>query len=340
MGLIEFLSNPENYPESTKNFKIIQTHISFIFLLDEYVYKIKKPVNFGFLDFSTLKKRKYYCEKEIELNRRLAKDVYVSVIPISKVKDSFEFSDKNPCEYAVKMKRLPDELLLHNLIKRGFNKKDLVRVAEKIGNFHISAYIDDKILRFGKSEVFKINTDENFSQTEKYRGITISRKNHELIKNKTEKFYEKYGKIFEKRIKECKIRDCHGDLRMEHICILPRDVVVFDCIEFNERFRYHDILNDIAFLTMEMDYEGLEKQKKIIENRWFEITESEIEESVLKLYLFYLSYRSFVRGKVTGFLLDDPYIQIEEKEKIKKKARKFFELSKKYIEEIYHFSSL
>ncbi len=334
MELLEFLSYPENYPEKSKSLKIIQTHISFIFILDNYVYKIKKPVNFGFLDFTTLEKRKYYSLKEIEINRRLAKDIYIGVVPISKVKDKFEFSDKNPVEYVVKMKRLPEEFLLSNLIKKGIKEKDLIRIADKIAEFHSKAETNEYILSMGKMEKIKINTDENFEQTEKYKNITIKDKDHEFIKKKVDKFYENFENLFEKRIKNKKIKDCHGDLRMEHICVLKKDIIIFDAIEFNERFRYHDILNDIAFLTMEMDYEGFRKEKKIVEDRWFEICEKEKNEEILKLYYFYLSYRSFVRGKVTSFLLDDPYISFEEKERIKEKAKKFFELSKIYIEEV------
>lgn len=334
MGLIEFLSNPENYPESAKNFKIIQTHISFIFLLDEYVYKIKKPVNFGFLDFTTLDKRKYYCEKEIELNKRLAKDIYIGVVPVSGVKDGFEFSDKNPLEYAVKMKRLPENLLLSNLIEKGVKENTLKRIANKLADFHKTAETNEKILLMGEPERFRVNTDENFAQTEKYKGITISEKEYEFIKHKVEKFYEKYGEYFKTRIKEKKIRDCHGDLRMEHICVLPEDIIVFDCIEFNERFRYHDVLNDIAFLTMEMDYNGFNREKKVVEKVWFEKVEERLDEKVVNFYLFYLSYRSFVRAKVTSFLLDDPYIDPEKKKIIKHRAKKFFKLSKKYISAI------
>ena len=332
MELLDFLSNPLNYPEKSKSLKIIQTHISFIFILDEYVYKIKKPVNFGFLDFTTLEKRKYYSLKEIEVNKKLAKDIYIGVFPISKINDNYEFSDKNPVEYTVKMKKLPEELIFSNLIKKGIKEKDLIRISLKIANFHKEAETNEEILSMGEIEKIKINTDENFEQTEKYKGITITHKDHEFIKRSVNKFYEKYEKIFIERIKNKKIKDCHGDLRMEHICILEDDVVVFDAIEFNERFRYHDILNDFAFLMMEMDYEGYKKEKEIIEREWFKICEKEMKGEIIKLYYFYLSYRSFVRGKVTSFLLSDPYIDYEEKEKIKNKAKKFFELSKEYIE--------
>ena len=334
MELLEFLSNPENYPEKSKDLKILQTHISFIFILDDYVYKVKKPVNFGFLDFSTLQKRRYYCYKEVEINKRLAKDVYIGVVPISKIKDKFEFSDRNPVEYAVKMKKLSREFLLSNLIKKGIKEKDLVRIADKIAKFHNEAEINEYILSMGEIEKIKINTDENFEQTEKYKDITIKEKDYEFIKKKVNKFYEDFENLFKERIKREKIRDCHGDLRMEHICVLKEDIIIFDAIEFNERFRYHDILNDIAFLTMEMDYEGFEREKKIIEDNWFKICEEGKSEEALKLYHFYLSYRSFVRGKVTSFLLDDPYINFEEKERIKEKAKKFFMLSKIYIEKV------
>ncbi len=334
MELLEFLSNPENYPEKSNTLKILQTHISFIFILDDYVYKIKKPVNFGFLDFTTLEKRKYYSFKEVEINKRLAKDIYIGVFAISKIKDKFEFSDKNPVEYAVKMKKLPEEFLLSNLIRKGIKKKDLVRIANKIAKFHNEGKTDEYILSMGEIERIKINTDENFEQTEKYKNVTIKDKDYEFIKNKVNRFYEDYGNLFKERIENKKIRDCHGDLRMEHICVLKEDIIIFDAIEFNERFRYHDILNDIAFLTMEMDYEGFEKEKKIIEDNWFKICEKEKSKKLLKLYHFYLSYRSFVRGKVTSFLLDDPYINFEEKEKVKEKAKKFFYLSKNYLEKI------
>lgn len=334
MELLEFLSDPENYPEKSKSLKIVQTHISFIFILDDYVYKIKKPVNFGFLDFTTLEKRKYYSLKEVEINKRLARDIYIGVVPISKIKDKFEFSDKNPVEYAVKMKRLPEEFLLSNLIKKGIREEDLIRIANKIAKFHDEAETSENILSMGEIEKIKINTDENFEQTEKYKNITIKDKDHEFIKNKVNNFYEDFKDLFKERIKNKKIKDCHGDLRMEHICVLEKDIIIFDAIEFNERFRYHDILNDIAFLTMEMNYEGFEKERKIIEDNWFKVCEKEKSEDILKLYYFYLSYRSFVRGKVTSFLLDDPYINFEEKEKIKEKAKKFFMLSKIYIEKI------
>jgi aminoglycoside phosphotransferase family enzyme len=337
MELLDFLSNPLNYPEKSRSLKIVQTHISFIFILDEYVYKIKKPVNFGFLDFTSLEKRKYFCFKEIEVNKKLAKNIYIGVFPISKINDGYEFSDKNPVEYAVKMKKLPEELIFSNLIKKGVKQQDLIRISLKIANFHNEAEVNDEILSMGEIEKIKVNTDENFEQTEKYKGITISPRDHEFIKRNVDKFYEKYGKIFKERIENRKIKDCHGDLRMEHICVLRDDIVIFDAIEFNERFRYHDILNDFAFLMMEMDYEGYKKEKEIIEREWFKICEKEIKEEVIKLYYFYLSYRSFVRGKVTSFLLQDPYINYEEKEKIKNRAKKFFELSKEYIEKLINF---
>ena len=222
--------------------EVLQTHTSWVLLLEKVVYKIKKPVNFGFLDYSTLEKRLENCKKELELNRRLCGWVYMDVVPISYVDGEYRIEDpSNPVEYAVKMRRIPEERLLKNMLSK-VSQEDMKELARHIANFHAKAERRDE---FGRLEVMKFNTDENFLQTEKYIGITIDKEDYEFIKEKTEDFYRKYSDLFEKRIKDGRIKDGHGDIRLEHVAFLEEGICVFDCIEFNDRFRCGDVVNDM-----------------------------------------------------------------------------------------------
>jgi len=162
-------------------------------------------------------------------------------------------------------------------------------------------------------------------------GITINEGDYEFIKNRTNRFYEVYKDLFEKRINEGKIRDGHGDIRTEHVAFLEDGICIFDCIEFNDRFRYSDVLNDMCFLSMELEYFGREDLAKAYEEAYREFTKDEDFEIMLP---FFKCYRAYVRGKVNSFLLDDPGLKEEEKKEAKARAEKFFKLAKKYAESI------
>lgn len=306
--------------------KVIQTHTSWVLLLEDIVYKIKKPVNFGFLDYSTIEKRLENCKKEVELNRRLCQWVYIGVVPISFIGNRYVIEDfSSPVEYAVKMRRIPEDRLLKNILPE-VSKEDMKRLARHIANFHLKAERKDE---FGRLEVMKFNTDENFMQTEKYIGITIEKEDYEYIKEKTNRFYEKYQGLFEKRIREGRIRDGHGDIRLEHVAFLQEGICVFDCIEFNDRFRCGDMLNDMCFLSMELDLMEREDLSKVYEEEYQKITEDEEFDLFLP---FFKCYRAYVRGKVNSFLLDDPHYT--QKEEAKVLAQRLFKLSKRYAEGI------
>ena len=306
--------------------EVLQTHTSWVLLLEKVVYKIKKPVNFGFLDYSTLEKRLENCKKELELNRRLCGWVYMDVVPISYVDGEYRIEDpSNPVEYAVKMRRIPEERLLKNMLSK-VSQEDMKELARHIANFHAKAERRDK---FGRLEVMKFNTDENFLQTEKYIGITIDKEDYEFIKEKTEDFYRKYSDLFEKRIKDGRIKDGHGDIRLEHVAFLEEGICVFDCIEFNDRFRCGDVINDICFLSMELELVGRRDLSQVYEEEYKKITQDEEFDLFLP---FFKCYRAYVRGKVNSFLLDDPHY--EKKDEAKKLARRLFKLSRSYAETI------
>jgi len=328
--IIQDLSQPGTHPDPTVHVAVVQTHISIVFIADTFVYKIKKPVNFGFLDFSTLEKRKYFCHREVELNRRLTRDLYLGVLPVTLQGTTHTLCDPNgkAVEYAVKMRRIPDDQLMKSLFARNeITDTHLRRIAEVLARFHASAARSPEIDAFGAPERFKVNTDENFDQVSDYVGTTISKEEFQGLKDWTEDFYQSHGPFFLERIANGRIRDCHGDLHMEHIC-LTEDLPIFDCIEFNDRFRYGDTIADIAFLLMDLEFHGGADLARML---WKAYQELAHEEAADALLTFYKTYRAFVRGKVHGFQLSDAAIGEQEKERAIQTARRYFQLACSYI---------
>jgi len=329
-SIIDDLQKPDSLPDNTENVHIVQTHISIVFVADEFVYKVKKPVNFGFLDFSTLEKRRHFCQQEVKLNNRLSKGIYLDVLPI-RFDGRMHFLGGNSGEvvdYAVKMRRIPDEILMKSMFdKGGLTRDHLKRIAEVLARFHLATLKSPEIDQFGRIESFKVNTDENFEQVEKYIGISIQENEFKTLKGWTKDFYEKNREFFSERIGEGRIRDCHGDLHMEHVCF-TEELSIIDCIEFNDRFRYSDTVADIAFLLMDLEYHGGRDDAMTL---WRLYKELAGEEDVDSLLTFYKVYRAFVRGKVNSFQVDDENISAHKKEEAVQRAGKYFKLAFSYI---------
>lgn len=328
--MIEDLQNPRFLPDKTTGVTLVQTHISLVFMGDEFVYKIKKPVNFRFLDFSTLEKRRHYCNQELRLNRRLCQDLYLDVLPV--IFDGRHYRIGNHgghiADYAVRMKRIPQELLMKSLFQRGvLGQKHLDGLASVLARFHQRADNSPEIDSFGMPERFKINTDENFEQTRRYIGKTIENDDFRILLEWTDSFYKENEGLFHERISAGKIRDCHGDLHMEHICF-SEPIAVFDCIEFNDRFRYTDIICDIAFLLMDLEYHG---GTSLSEHFWHAYSRITGDTGAESLLTFYKVYRAYVRGKVNSFQLDDADIGADEKKKATEIARRYFKLALSYV---------
>jgi aminoglycoside phosphotransferase family enzyme len=327
--MIDDLLQPSAFPENPRKIDFVQTHISYVFIGDEYVYKIKKPVNFGFLDFSTLELRKHYCEKEVELNNRFSEGVYQGIFPVTFDGETYSVDGKGETvEYAVKMRRLSDEDLMKTRFAEGtITSDDIERIAKTIADFHKSSARTNEIDEFGKLEAVKFNIDECFEQTAEFIGNSISKEQYEALKNWTDNFYKENEEIFDMRIKEGKIRDCHGDLHMEHVC-LTDPIIIFDCIEFNERFRYSDIASDIAFLLMDLEYNGGAEQAEQLLEAYLRHSG---EKDISFLITLYKVYRAYVRGKVTSFLLNDPAVAEDKKNAARETAQRYFALASSYI---------
>jgi hypothetical protein len=329
--LIQALLDPQAYPEPPPRVELVQTQISYVFLAGDYVYKIKKPVDMGFLDYTTLEKRLYYCRKEIELNRRLCADAYLGVVPITKEKGRFVIGGKGEAkEYAVKMRRLPQDAMMDVLLKKGkVTPEMVVSVAAILADFHRKAARGADIDKFCSIETINGTIDENFDQTEKYFNVIIAPETFQRIKTYTKSFLEKNAPLFNKRIAEGRIRDCHGDLHAAHICFY-KSICIYDCIEFIDRLRYTDVAADIAFLAMDLDHYDRRDLSGIFIDAY---VQKSGDRELKKPLNFYKCYRAYVRGKVGCFQYDDPYISAGEKEKIAANARTYFKLAESYIED-------
>jgi aminoglycoside phosphotransferase family enzyme len=325
--VVEAMMKPEAYDEDTGSIEVVQTHISVVFLTKRFVYKVKKAVNFGFLDFTTLEKRRFFCEKELELNRRLCGDMYVEVVPINKANIIQIKGEGKTVEYAVKMKRMPQEKIMSRLIKE--NKVDdklIDRIAKIIAEFHLKAKTNEEISEFGSSAATSINWKENFGQTEEFIGKTISADNFKLIRDKVEDFMNKNMGLFKKRMAKNRVRDCHGDIHSGNIFITDK-IYIFDAIEFNERFRYSDIAADVAFLAMDLDFRKRTDLSNVFIKKYVEYSG---DQELRKLLPFYKCYRAYVRGKVTSFKHNDPNINVEEKMVATNEANAYFKLAANY----------
>lgn len=331
LHLKSLLLRPDIYPDRPKEVKSTETHISILFFTGQYVYKLKKPVNFGFLDFTTLEKRKYFCDQEVRLNRRLSSNLYLGVVEITEDHRKISFNGRGEViEYAVLMRQIPQGYLMDQLLQKGQVTKEMIRkIAERLALFYSTAETNEYIKSFAKPNRLKEDTDENFLQTKKYIDQTIPKKRFEEILGRTNRFYEDRGRLFERRIIEDRIRDCHGDLRLEHI-FWGKEILIFDCIEFNERFRYTDVAADLAFLAMDLDYHEREDLSLILIQTYMEKSEDFDLPEILD---FYKCYRAYVRGKVESFRLDDLYLSEKEKEGTLKRAHRYFDLAYRYSQQ-------
>ncbi|AFM23841.1 AAA family ATPase [Desulfomonile tiedjei] len=323
--LIAALSNPAVYPVRPDSVQVLQTHISVVFIAGDLVYKIKKPVNFGFLDFTTREKRTYYCHREVALNSRFSKGIYLDVATIYRTDSGIDLTGPGEAiESAVVMRRIPEEALLISMVDRDRVTPELLdRISSCIAYFHAQAERGPQIDAFGSPRVIRNNVTENFVQTEPYISRTIDRSVYDETRALSIQFLAENEPLFTKRVQEGFIRDCHGDLHLDHVIVLD-EIMLLDCIEFNDRFRYGDTASDLAFLLMDFEYRGYPAFADRVSKQY---AAASGDEDALKLLGFYKSYRAFVRGKVIGFTLDEPEVPEQDKAAAAMRARSYFDLA-------------
>jgi hypothetical protein len=331
--ILEAMKRPETYDSPVKEIRLIQTHISWVFLTGDFVYKIKKPVDFGFLDFTSLDKRLKFCKRELEINRLFSPEIYLDVLPVNKFDHVIKINGPGETiDYTIKMKQLPQENLMDKLLEKSqIETKTIDKIVEILIDFYSKTQTYTDPHSIGSLETVKFNWRENFKQTREFIGKTINQEAFERIKFKVENFMNENKDLFEKRLKEGKIKWCHGDLHSGNIFVVGEKVYIFDAIEFNERFAVSDVANDVAFLSMDLDF----RHRKFLSDYFIKkYIEKSGDEEILRLLDFYKCYRAYVRGKVMGFRMDDPHVEEKEKKEATNTAKIYFQLALEYAKNL------
>ncbi|MFP3984250.1 MAG: hypothetical protein ACLFV2_11255 [Desulfurivibrionaceae bacterium] len=307
---------------------LTQTHISYILLTGDRVYKIKKPVNFGFLDFSTPALRKYYCEQELVLNRRLCPDIYLDVVTITEKDGRFYLGEETgrAVDWAVKMVRMPEERMMYRLLSGGqFDRDMLDRIVATLVPFYEKQPSGGNLQPYGSIEAVEARVEDNLAQIRPFIGKDVlTGDQYNIIQNYVDEFLKK-EELFERRSRD-RIRDCHGDLYSANICI-DEKVHIFDCIEFNENFRIIDVASDVAFLAMDLDYHGLSEFSDYFIDSFVQASG---DFSLREVLDFYKCYRAAVRGKIGLLTADSSEISEDLRHQSLNKAQKYFELAVSY----------
>jgi aminoglycoside phosphotransferase family enzyme/predicted kinase len=319
--LVAALLRPGVYPHPVRRVRLVETHISWVFLAGARVYKVKKPVDLGFLNFTTLARRRHFCREEVRLNRRLAPDTYLGVVELKGAGRRVRVGGRGRTrEVAVAMRRLPAGRMLDRLVRTGRADPDVLdAVAVTVARFHALAETGGEIDRLGGIETVRGNWEENFAQTDDLPADVLPPEVRKAVRGFVDGFLQAEAPRFAARVRAGRSRDCHGDLQAQHVCCTD-PIRIFDCIEFNHRFRYGDTAGEIAFLAMDLDRLGRPDLATRFLNAYFEASG---DWEAVPLLDFYRAYRAWVRGKVLGF-------QVADRPALAAPARALFELAARY----------
>lgn len=305
-----------------------ETHISWVFLAERDAWKIKKPVNLGFLDFSSPSQRWEACVKEVRLNRRLAPSIYHGVVPITRDRSGQHHIDGvgETVDWAVHMVRLPDHDRADRRLAQGrLDRSHIDQLVDRLAAFHKTAQCDDETSRFGLVTSIAANVRENFEQTRSSVTEHLSDAEATEIETWQRRFLVEHAMQIEERVRAGRVRDGHGDLRLEQIYIdAEGSVTILDCIEFNERFRFADVAADIAFLSMDLTFHGRADLAEYFLARY---AQSAGDYRLYPLIDFYESYRAYIRGKVSSMLAADGGAALVTRDRAAREARRYFLLA-------------
>lgn len=323
------LLRPDAYSHPAPDVRLIETHISWVLLAGQFAYKLRKPVDFGFLDFTTLEKRRVDCDAEIELNRRLCPDLYLGVTNVvDRDGRLFIGGSGRALEPAVQMRRLSETGMLPVLLARGAADERLMeRIAALLAKFHARAGTGPGVDEQGAIRAVRVNWTENFKQTDEFLGRTLAVSARDEIGGYVDDFLATHADRLERRVRERRIRDGHGDLHAGSVCVMSRKIYLFDCIEFNARFRCADVAADIAFLAMDLDHLGRADLSHAFVDAY---VRQSGDRELMNVLEFYKCYRAYVRGKVLSFRLNEPGLAAGDAEQITGESRAYFDLAHAY----------
>ena len=288
------------FPENAGRPNLIETHISWVLVCDRYVYKIKKPIQYSFLDFSTVQKRKYFCEREVQLNKRLTDNIYLDVLPVKEISGRLLMDGEagDIIDYAVRMRKVDrdrqmDVLLVNNKV----TATDIRNLAERIAAFHKNTDIVYKKNFLDVQEMFNdLGTEKDFLHE------YLNKDTYTIISqaiDTSNAFMESNKKLLGDRLKAGFFRDCHGDLHTRNIFLLPSPQP-FDCLEFNDDYRQIDVLNEVAFLCMDLDAFGRQDLSDLFIADYNKLFPSMRTDEERRLFVYYKGYRSNIRAKVNS----------------------------------------
>ncbi|WP_130903538.1 bifunctional aminoglycoside phosphotransferase/ATP-binding protein [Pseudomonas sp. Sample_22] len=299
-SLIAALQNPALYPHSVDGFQLIETHISWVLLTGDFAYKVKKPMNFGFLDFTTLEARKHFCGEELRLNQRLTDDLYLEVLPITGSAEAPQLGGDGPAiEYVLKMRQFPQTGLLSTLQANGeLTTAHIDEMAAQIARFHLNAPKVPAEHEAGTPDSVMAPVRQNFEQILPFISDKADLQQLDALQAWAESSFERLKPLLEQRKADGFIRECHGDIHLGNATVIDGKVVIFDCIEFNEPFRFTDVYADSAFLAMDLEDRGLKCLARRFISQYLELTG---DYQGLELLNFYKAYRALVRAKVALF---------------------------------------
>jgi len=288
------------FPESKCFPELVETHISWVIICSRFAYKIKKPIHYSFLDFSTISQRKYYCEREIVLNRRLTDDIYLGIQPVKQQPGCFLIGEGagDIIDYAVCMQKMERGRQMDLLLKKGeVTDKDMHKLAERIAGFHkVAAIIHEKDVLDIQKKFADLNGEIKYLQN------SFGDDSANIIRQAmaiSDHFNEKNKNLLAERLKAGYFRDCHGDLHSRNIFLLQTPQA-FDCIEFNDDYRQIDVLNEIAFLCMDLDALGRKDLSCLFLDCYDHLFPTLKTAADRKLFIYYKSYRANIRAKVNS----------------------------------------
>ncbi|MDH3688738.1 MAG: hypothetical protein OEU36_04565 [Gammaproteobacteria bacterium] len=326
---VAFLKRPSTYPDGPDEVGVIETHMSWVFLTKNYVYKLKKPVRSDFLDFSTLDSRSQDCRAEVKLNGRLAPDVYLETVPLTVDKHGGLQLDGSGdvVEWLVKMKRLPrDHMLDHAIQQRTVRREDVRRFSKKLACFYDNAH-PIEIMPAAYCHRFEQDIQDNCTE--------LSRSEYGFPQAVTERitvvqreFLERGRALLEQRARDHKIIEAHGDLRPEHVCMIEKPVFI-DCLEFKKAFRILDPADELSYLAMECERLGTTWIGDLVFETYGEVADDYPPSELLH---FYKSFRAALRAKITIWHLKDD--KIHERHKWVRRTQHYLDLADKHAQQL------
>lgn len=323
--LIAGLLSPGSYDHAVGTIELIETHISWVILTGEFAYKIKKPVNLGFLDFSTLAKRRFYCEEEVRLNRRLAPDTYIGVVSVTGSPEAPRWGSGEPIEYGVKMRQFPPSAQLDQMLARGeLEGRHLDAFAALIADFHRRVSVAGTDQHYGDPEAVLNPAMENFPDLR--RCLTDPKLSGRVgaLEQWTNTAFSRLVDEFGRRNRDGFVRECHGDLHLRNLAWVDGRPLAFDCLEFSPELRWIDVLSEVGFLVMDLQARKQPQLAWRFLNQYLEHTGDYAGLSVLP---FYLAYRALVRAKIDTIRARQPGIDDQEKAVAERECRGYLELA-------------